>query len=201
MSNDSSTGGYLQPAPQFPAVPGGVTFTQFLQSVFAGISGIDPTLVRPKWQPNAPKRPSNDQNWLALAVVGDEADANAWVGSVLDGHGNTINTTQRFVELEIQCSFYGPQSKEYMDLTRDGFQVPQNRFVMEAGGLGFFKTDKGHRVPDLLNEVWVDRWEMTYFIRQEILRSYPILTFASASGTIQAIVSGNLKIVDWNTKL
>lgn len=198
--NTSATGGYLQPTPQFPVVSNTLSITQFLQTVFAGISGLAPDLVRPKWQINPPKQPDITTNWLALAIVNNEADANAYVGSVVD-NSNIVNVTQRMEQLEIQCCFYGPQSQEYMSLTRDGFQIEPNRVALTAAKMGFVGTDKGHRMPDLVNERWCDRWEMSFFLNREILRAYPILTFVSASGTINAIVSENLKTVDWKSNL
>lgn len=191
---------YMQPSPQFPTVPGSLTFTQFLQSVFAGVSGISGSLVRPKWQPKQPNQPDLDVNWLALALVGADADANAYSGSAVVSN-QIVNVTQRMEQLEVQCAFYGPQAYEYMGLVRDGFQIQANRAAMLAGGLAFVSTDKGMRVPDKVNEVWVDRWEMTFYFNREILRSYPVLTFLKASGTIETIVSGNIKNVDWAVDL
>lgn len=201
MSNDSSTGGYLQPVPQFPVLPGGLTFEQFIQSVFVGISGLPGDLVRPKWQPNPPKQPDTSTNWLAFAEVNNDADTNMYVGSKVVS-STIVNVSQRMEELEIQCSFYGPLSKSYMQLTRDGFQIQQNLDALTSAKMGFVNAQRGHRIPELVNEVWVDRWEMNFFLRCQILRSYPILTFLSTSGTLGAVLdSGNLKNVGWNLNL
>lgn len=184
MSNNSSTGGYLVPASQ-PPYPGGLTFKQFLQTVFVGISGLSGDLVRPKWQIDPPKQPDITLNWMALAVVDDTADANAFVGSDLNGN----NTTQRHEDLEVQCSFYGPDSLEIGTALRDGFQVPQNLEALRSANMGFVSATKMTHVPDLVNERWVDRYEMSIFLRREILRVYPILNFTSASGTIRTVVN------------
>lgn len=199
--NDSSTGGYLQPSPQFPTLPGPLTLNQFLQSVLVGISGLPGDMVRPKFQVEPPKQPDIFTNWLAFAPVDNAPDANAFVGSVLDGP-DTVNITQRMSKLEVQCGFYGPASLEYADLTRDGFQIPQNLASLTQAGMGFVGSNNAKRVPDLVNERWVDRWEISFFINRQVLRAYPILPFLSVAGRIETITNGsNLKIVNWKTNV
>lgn len=192
-ANNSSTGGYLLPAPQ-GSLPGGLTFSQFLQQVFVGISGLDGTLVRPRWQPKPLKSPDLDVNWMAFAVVDNDADAHAFSGVNPDGS----NYTQRHEDLEVQCAFYGTDAMRYATQVRDGFQVQQNLDVLRSASMGFVRTGKAISVPDLIDEIWRNRVEMSVFLRREVLRSYPILTMVSASGTIESIVSGNLKTLAWN---
>lgn len=195
LANTSATGGYLSPAAQSP-YPGGLSFRDFLQTVFVGISGLPGNLVRPKWQINPPEQPDVTVNWLAIAVVDDTADANAFVGS--DQAGN--NLTQRHEDLEVQCSLYGPDSFDIGTALRDGFQVPQNLEALRAANMGFVSATRLTHVPDLVNERWVDRYEMSVFLRREIMRVYPILNFASASGTIRTLVDGSPKNLAWNAK-
>ncbi len=193
---------YMQPNPQFPTLPGSVNFTDFLQAVFTGISGIDGKLVRPDWQPAPPKMPDIDVNWLAIGLEDADPDANAYVGSVVAAGPVIVNVTQRMEKLAIKARFYGPQAYELMGLTRDGFQIPSNLIALTQAGMGFVGTSKGHRVPELINERWFDSWEMGVYMNRQILRSYPILTFLSVSGSIQAVLdSGNLKTGDWQTNL
>jgi hypothetical protein len=195
MSNTSATGGYLQPAPQ-GTYPGGLSFRDFLQTVFVGISGLPGPLVRPEWQLNPPKQPDVTVDWLAIAVVDDTADANAFVGS--DSAGN--NTTQRHEDLEVRCQFYGPNSFDIGTALRDGFQVPQNLEALRAAVMGFVSATRLTHVPDLVNERWVDRYIMSVFLRREILRVYPILNFASASGTIRTVVNQSPKNIAFNAE-
>lgn len=194
-TNTSATGGYLLPAAP-AALPGNLTFQQFLQTIFVGISGLPSDLVRPSWQKYPPKQPNGDTNWLAIAQVRNKPDANAFLG--VDTQGNNI--TIRHEELEIKCTFYGPDCDDNASLLRDGFQLSQNRDAMKTVGLNFKETTEAMRVPDLVNEVWIDRYELSVILRRQILRTYPILTFVSAHGTLETVVAGGPKTVAWNAK-
>lgn len=304
-TNTSATGGYLLPAKQFP-LPGNLSFRQFLQQIFVGLSGLPGDLVRPRWQPSPPKQPDIFINWLAIGITEVKPDANAYLGvlpftfaqgtveilcnpqpldtltmngvvitfvsalttgnqvligttaivtttnlqaflsqssissltiaaytqdsnvititysvsgavgnsytlakspsraiwlsgSTLTGGGTQVNTTQRHEELTIGCSFYGPEAPEYCNIVRDSFQIPQNLEGLRSVNMGFMGTDTAMQVPDLVNERWVERFEMSVHLRREIIRSYPILTLVSASGTITADLSQGTKTANFGT--
>lgn len=195
MSNNSATGGYLTPSTTAP-LPGGLTLPQFLQTVLVGLSGLDGTLVRPKWQKNPPKQPDVDVNWIAFQVVQNVPDANAYTWLSKSG----FNTTQRHEMLEVQCSFYGPDSSDIASKVRDGFQIQQNLEALRTANMGFTGTGNASRFPDLVNERWIDRIEMSILLRRQILRVYPILSFVSARGTIHTVLGNEEYLIEWQTK-
>lgn len=197
-SNNSSTGGYILPAPPAP-LPSNLTFKQFLQTAFVGISGLDPTLVRPKWEINPAKQPDVGINWLAIGIGTKRSNYNIYNGSAVV-NSQIVNVSSRHEDIEVKCSFYGPNSDDYVDVVVDGFQIQQNLEALATAFMGFVYTSEAIRVPDFVNERWIDRYEMSVFLRRERLRTYPILTFSSVSGTIESIVSGNPKTVAWNVE-
>lgn len=303
---DSSTGGYLLPAPLAP-LPANLTFKQFLQQVFVGVSGLPGDLVLPRWQTNPPKQPDLLTNWMALAATVSTPDANAYVGvslptyatgtvqlrcnpisgetvtvngvlitfvttlttgnqvligttsittasnlkiflssSILSGiilatytvlsnvvtitavlvgssgndftlssvgrgvlvSGDTLtggntngNITQRHEDIQVDCAFYGPDCWEYSGIVRDGFQIPQNLEGLRSVNMGFVGTSQAMHVPDLIHERWVDRFEMSVFLRREVMRSYPILSLVSVSGFIVAGFANSEKTVNWNVNV
>ena len=188
--NNSSTGGYLLPEKQ-PSEFGTLTFEEFLQSVFVGISGLPGNLVRPKWQIEPPTQPDITVNWLAIGLTENNSDTFSYSNTQPNG----VYQFMRMEALTVQCTFYGPQSLQIGKVVRDGFQITQNLEALQSVNMGFVNTSRMIRVPDLVNERWVDRWEMEVYLRREVLRTYPVLSLLSGSATLIANVSSGTKKV------
>lgn len=176
----SATGGYLLPTTA--GLPGGLTLEQFIQTVIVGMTALDGTLVRPNWQVAPPKMPDLSVDWIAFGVAINQPDANAYVGLDTDGNYDF----QRHETLEIECAIYGPNAMDNSTQLRDGFEIQQNLEALTTASMGFVNTTNALHAPELINERWFNRYQMSLIIRREILRTYPVLTFVSASGTIIA---------------
>lgn len=193
MSN-SSTGGYLNPIT--PVVtPNRLTLIQFIQTVLVGISGLPGTSVRPKWQVAPGKQPDLPTSWIAFGIRVSKPDANSYVG--MDAAG--VTTSQRHEGLEISCSIYGPDALEICDLIRDGFQIQQNLEALTKANMGFTEILDIIHIPELINERWLDRYEMPVVLRREVLRSYPILPIVSANGKIHSVIGNEEYLLNWQT--
>lgn len=172
---------YILPSATLP-VPRGLSLTQFLQTVFVGITGLPGNMVRPKWQVEPPKEPDLTVNFMSMGIGVAVPDANGYVD--VDENGATV--TQRHETLEIGCDLFGPSAMEIAGLIRDGFQIPNNLEGLRTANMGFVETSTARHVPDLVGERFIDRVVMSVFVRREIQRVYPILTILSANGTIYA---------------
>lgn len=186
---------YLLPSSTVP-VPRGLTLTQFIQTILVGVSGITGPLVRPMWQTDPPKNPDIDVNWLAFGIALSAPDANAYLGVKPDGSSQM----QRHEKLEIPLSIYGPEDMETAGLIRDGFQIPQNLESLRSANMGFVEVTEARRVPDLVNERFINRVVMSVFLRRQIVRTYSIPTVLSATGTIHTVLGDEEYLLEWDTE-
>lgn len=171
---------YITPGIISPPIPGNLTLTRFIQTVLVGISGLPGPMVRPKWQIEPPKQPNICVNWMSFGIENANPDANGYLST----DNNGVTTSQRHEELEISCDLYGPEALEIYGILRDGFQLPQNRFALEQANMGFINILSARRIPDLINERFVNRRVTTINLRREIQRLYPIPTLIGVNGTI-----------------
>jgi hypothetical protein len=107
---------------------------------------------------------------------------------------------QRMENLEVGCSIYGPNALETYGLINDGLQIPNNREALLAANMGFVEGSPARKIPDLVNERWVNRVQCSFFFRRQIQRVYPILTILSASGTIHTVIGNEEYLLDWETQ-
>lgn len=186
----TATGGTLLPNPLAPALdttPPGLTFVQFIQGLLVGLSGFPGTLVRPEWQQEPPKQPDINTNWLAFGLGSVTPDNNAYVG--IDSDNTPL--LQRNELIPIVVSVYGPDAYNNIGLIRDGFQLTQNLTSMRTANVGFAYDTPAQHLPDFFNERWYERWRTEFFIRRQIQRTYPLLSFLSANGTIYTQTANN----------
>lgn len=185
MPNDSSTGGYLAPAPDTPPLEG-QALLDFLQAVIVGITGIDGTLVRPYAQSEPPNIPDAGTAWCAFKIASRPSDTFAFVKHNVDGNGS--DALQRHEALHILTSFYdlgsGGAADGLCSLLRDGLQVPQNREALSFGNMALVKTGDMISVPVMVKSRWLYRVDMEVVINRQIDRVYSVLSLTSAQGTI-----------------
>jgi hypothetical protein len=186
---------YVLPGTTVP-IPNKLTLTQFIQTVFVGITGIPGPLVRPEWQPEMPKQPDIQINWMALGITVAAPDANGYSGTNEDDE----YVYQRHETLEIACAIYGPQALENYGLIRDGFQIFQNLAALRTANMGFVEVGPARKLPELINGRWINRVQTSVFLRREVQRTYPIPTLLSANGTIFTVLGNEDYLLEWGTQ-
>lgn len=184
MANDSSTGGPLLPDPPPQPTPAeGQALNQFLQQWLAGVSGLDGTMFRPRWQSEPPNIPDEGTAWAAFGITSRPSDKFPYIVHGGDDTG-PWDEMQRHEYLNILVSCYdlgtNGQADMYLAQLRDGVAIPQNREVLEL--VGFNVTDCGDPivVPSLLKKRWLYRADLPIRLRRCIIRHYPILDLESA---------------------
>lgn len=196
-TNTSASGGFLVPSSASPLED--VSLEDALTSLVSGVTGIDPTLVRPRWQATPPKEPEITLDWCGVGVMNDNPDAGnvSTVHNPNDNGGLGSSTTTQQGVLDVMASFYGPNARGLSNLLRDGMMVAQNREAMYALGMGLVsKPGPGVKVPELINNQWRNRVDVTFAIRRTVSRTWPIenvlgvqITIRGDDGTSQAFTA------------
>lgn len=179
MSNTSATGGYLR---QTSGPVDNLDFRRFIGTALVGLSGIPAEFVRPAWQPNPAPTPGIDANWMAFGITARRAEQNPFLFDT-DGHDSV---QIRHEENDVLLTFYGPNCLGNAGALRDAIDVPQNQEALSLAGMKVVDYTDIIHAPELVNERWFDRCDMTITIRREIRREYSILNFVSANGEIYA---------------
>ena len=174
---DSSEIGFVHPvsAPNAPFT--GDTLDDFMQFVVAGVTGLPPDLVRPRWQEEPPTLPPVGTNWASIGVVSDKPLGYPASIEAPDG----LSTRQAdWEEFDCLCSFYGPKADYYAMVLRQGLLVAQNREAFQLASMNLIQTGGRIRAPAFLQQTWWQRIDIMLYMRREIRLSYPILSFLSA---------------------
>lgn len=181
MSNTSATGGYLTPVGT--AAPAeDVELDRILQGMVKGITALPGPMVRPRWQQEIPKQPEPSANWCAIGVTDSKSDANPSITH--NGTGDGADWYSRHEALTVLASFYGPESKAFAGLLRDGIYIPQNREALRTHRMVFVSASEVKPVPELVNQQWIRRYDLFLEMRREIVRTYPVLNILSAEVSI-----------------
>jgi hypothetical protein len=197
---DSRQAGYL--GPQSPPDPlEDEAWTNFLQELVAGVTNIDPTLVRPRWQVrgvNIPDGATETTNWAAIGITGVEADWMPAIQHVDSGDG--YDDFQRNERVTLLCSFYGPAAGANASLLRDGLCIDQNLAALRAAAVAVIEVQDFVRSPELFRSLWRDRTDVNVILLRTVRRRYPVLTLLSAHGSVTGEPPGGGRAVesDWN---
>lgn len=176
MANDSSTGGFIPPASS-PAPLADAALDNLFQQLVVGVTGLPGSLVRPRWQPVVPKQPDPSTNWCAIGVTLLSPDD--YPSEVHNGTGNGSDTQSDHESINVTASFYGPNAMANAKQLRSGLYVAQNRDTLVAAGLNLKEARQLIQAPDLVNEQWIRRWDLTIVFRRQSIYTYSILNIAS----------------------
>lgn len=183
MANSSATGGYLSPA-TLPSSD--IELSRTLHDAIAGITGLSGSLVRPKWQPNPPAIPASSVDWCAFGA-GNFVAGLPYQVQVTSG-ADTRTRYEQHERFDCDVTFYGPMCKAYATILREGVNIAQNREALWLEGISIIGTSQIIRAPELVNDVWLDRCDVTIMLGRKVDLSYNIVHFTAADGTIRVDV-------------
>lgn len=182
MNNTSATGG--------PIAPAGAPLTStdledLFADLFAGVTGLDPTLIRPRWQTVVPKQPAPGVNWMAFGITDTKPDAGPVLqhdGAAVGGLG--VDNYARHADITLLASFYGPGGEMYATQVQDSMAVPQNLEFLRPNLITYVNSGTIRNVPEKVNEQWIRRWDMVLNFRRKTERTYPVENILTADFSI-----------------
>ncbi len=144
----------------------------------SALTGIDKTLVRKRWLNKVGKQPELGTDWIAVGVEG----VTTW-GTPYSDNQKIPDIQNRISQqtLKFRASFYGSNSAELSDKAREGLCMVQNNNQLKRYGLTVQSVDdEVLHLPDLQDEQWVDRYDLTFRIGRSVSREYGIRTIIAA---------------------
>jgi hypothetical protein len=172
---DSSTGGYLVPA-TLPAPLQDQALYEALQSMVVGVTGLDGTLVRPRWQPEPSLIPAAGTCWIAIGVTDREADVFPFLGFF--PNDTTTYQMQRHEEFTMLASVYdlgyNGEADTVAAVLRDGIMIPQNNDALAANGIYVVGDADLAVAPSLFKQRWMYRVDLKIRFRRQITRQYSV---------------------------
>jgi hypothetical protein len=185
MPNDSTTGGPL--LPNVPEPLEDADLVAIFQQLVAGLTGIDGTLIRPRWQAVPPQQPDANTNWCALGVATETADDNPSIvhdGNSGSGPTQGVDIYVRHEEIEVYTTFYGPGAQAAGKRLRDGIAMPQNSEALHPSDIRWVSCGPLRAVPEVVNQQWIRRYDMLLLFRRKVTRTYGVRNIASSDSTI-----------------
>ena len=186
MPNTSATGGYLLPT---TGPLDAQLLKRFFHDVIVGVTGFNSQLVRPSYQPNPPTIPDLTVDWCAFYISLKASDNFPWYVQ-----GDSSGQLFANENVNLQTSFYGPNCISNATILRDGLQICQNTDAMAAVNIGYIGCSDMTYLPELINDKWYERADITVNLNRRVGRTYPILKILSIEGTIEADIYGGEEI-------
>jgi hypothetical protein len=166
--------GYISPTTN---APNDDALAAILQAMIAGVTGLDGSLVRPRWQPQPPTQPPVTATWCAFGVTRYEPhDYPMWTQDA-----DTSGTLHRYERLDALASFYGPQSSQYAATLRDGLYVWQNYSTLAAQGIKLRSVDETTHLGELINSQYISRSDVPMSFVRFVEPVYAIPAIAQVS--------------------
>ena len=175
MSNDSTDPGYLTPVGTEP------DYDQELERQISrwirGVTGLAASLVFPRWTDPQSTIPKNGTTWVAFGVTTMPRDDMPAEKQVSDEQSEQWSWEQ----VTVLACFYGPQGAAMAARFRDGLYVEQNNTTLRtAAGLSLVDNGQIYNLPELINNQWVRRYDITVTLQRKNTRTFNIKTIQSA---------------------
>ena len=178
MSNDSTTAGYLTTIGDVPSYDSDLE--REVSRWIRGVTGIDTSLVYPRWTDPQPQIPKNGTTWCEFGITtlpGTAPPANIQIS-------DEQSEQWTWEQVSVICCFYGPQGASVATLFRAGLYVEQNNAELNRSGLSLVDVGTIYNLPELINNQWVRRYDITVTLSRKNVRTYGIKTILEPNSII-----------------
>lgn len=174
MSNDSTSRGYLSPVGDTPAYD--EELEREISRWIRGVSGLPAAQVFPRWTDPQPQIPKNGVTWCGFGIT--------TVPQPLSQSDVQVSEDQSeqwsWETVTVICCFYGPLGASTAATFRAGIFVEQNNAELNLTGLSLVETGTLYNLPELINNQWVRRYDITVTLSRKNTRTYNIKTLVDA---------------------
>lgn len=169
---------YVQPVPQSLDDD---ALTDVLQALVVGLTGLDASLVRPRWQPQPPTQPDPMTNWCAIGIT-------TYTGTDYPEvtYENETGTVHRLERLDVLASFYGPGANTKAKQLREGVYIWQNYALLARSGIKLRGADEITHMPELVNTQYVPRSDVPISFMRMAEHAVPVASILKVPLEINA---------------
>jgi len=157
------------------------------QELVVGVTGLDPCLVRPRWQPQPPTQPPVETNWCAVGVTQITPTDYPQISQNEDLETARLH---RLEMISVLASFYGPRAGSYAAILRDGIYMVRNRDTLtQKSGIKLRSADEVTHAPELINTQFVGRADLPMTFMRFAERDYVQAILVGAAVKVYADLS------------
>ncbi|MCT4716775.1 hypothetical protein MUA01_17605 [Enterobacteriaceae bacterium H18W14] len=175
--NDSTRPGYLTPVSSPPL------YDEPLESELgrwiSGVCGLPAEMVIPRWTEPPPASPVAGLTWCEFDINVELGDMPAM--KAVDWYTDALSQNE---VIAVNCSFYGPGGQAVAALFRDGLYLAQNNAELNKIGPTFVSCGTLIPAPELINNQWLRRYNLTVTLHRQVIREYGIQSLVSTSVNI-----------------
>lgn len=178
MSNDSTTPGYLTPVGDLPKYD--EDLEREISRWIRGVSGLPAEVVFPRWTDPQRKIPNNGTTWCGFGITTIPQPL-----SQADVQISDVESQQwTWEKVTVICCFYGPGGGGCASTFRAGIFVAQNNVELNHSGLSLMEAGTIYNLPELINNQWVRRYDLTVTLNRKNVRTYNIKSIVDGDVTI-----------------
>jgi hypothetical protein len=175
LSNDSTAPGYLTPVGAEPYYD--QELERQISRWICGVTELKESQVYPRWTDPQSSIPKNGTTWAAFGITTMPRENMTAEIQVSDEQSEQWTWEQVIV---LAC-FYGPQGAAMAARFRDGLFVEQNNTTLRTTtGLSLVDNGQIYNLPELINNQWVRRYDITVTLQRKNIRNFNIKTIQSA---------------------